>query len=232
MSVQAQFSKYSSSYESYNYIQKLACIELLSRIKNRSFYTVLELGCGSGQFYKLVDFPYEKYYAVDFSEQMCTLHPRHENLEVFCLDFDSNEFHRFLAQRKFDLVVAPSSLQWSCNLDLLMKKLQLVTNNIALSLFTNMTFKKLHDIVAIQSPIQSAEYYIKIITAYFRCEYEIKRYKLEFESKKEMFDYIKKSGISGGATLLSYKDAKKLYLEYDLNYLEFEILFITSFSKL
>ena len=57
-------------------------------------------------------------------------------------------------------------------------------------------------------------------------------YKLEFENKKDLFDYIKKSGVSGGNDSLDFKDAKKLYKEYNLNYLEFEVIFVKTISKL
>ena len=56
-------------------------------------------------------------------------------------------------------------------------------------------------------------------------------YKLEFGNKKDLFDYIKKSGVSGKKSL-SFSDSKKLYKEYDLNYLEFEVIFVKTVSKL
>ncbi len=50
--------------------------------------------------------------------------------------------------------------------------------------------------------------------------------------KKELFDYIKKSGVSGSSASLDFKNAKKLYKEYKLNYLEFEVIFVKTISKL
>ena len=68
---------------------------------------------------------------------------------------------------------------------------------------------------------------------YFKCEFETILYKLEFDNKKDLFDYIKKSGVSGGNASLDFADAKKLYKEYNLNYLEFEVIFETvTFEKL
>ena len=51
-------------------------------------------------------------------------------------------------------------------------------------------------------------------------------YKLEFEDTREMFKYIKKSGVSGSRNELSYKQIKALMEQYPLNYLEFEVVFI------
>ena len=72
----------------------------------------------------------------------------------------------------------------------------------------------------------------KAFSQYFDCEFETIMYKLEFDNKKDLFNYIKNSGVSGGSNTLDFKDAKKLYKEYGLNYLEFEVIFIKTFTKL
>ena len=51
-------------------------------------------------------------------------------------------------------------------------------------------------------------------------------YTLEFDSTREMFKYIKKSGVSGGEKKLSYKQTRYLMETYPLDYLEFEVLFV------
>jgi malonyl-CoA O-methyltransferase len=56
-------------------------------------------------------------------------------------------------------------------------------------------------------------------------------YTLEFENTREMLRYIKKSGVSGNRNVLSYKQTKSLMQEYPLSYLEFEVVYINSFSK-
>ena len=66
---------------------------------------------------------------------------------------------------------------------------------------------------------------------FFNCEFETILYKLEFDNKKDLFDYIKKSGVSGEKSL-SYSDSKKLYKDYPYNYLEFEVIFVKTISKL
>jgi len=63
---------------------------------------------------------------------------------------------------------------------------------------------------------------------YFNANFEILEYKLEFESVREMFRYIKRSGVSGSRNVLSYTQTKKLMREYPLSFLEFEIVFITT----
>ena len=41
-----------------------------------------------------------------------------------------------------------------------------------------------------------------------------------------MFNYIKKSGVSGGEKQLTYMQTKQLMKSYPLDYLEFEVLFV------
>jgi len=66
----------------------------------------------------------------------------------------------------------------------------------------------------------------KSFDTYFTCEYEVLNYKLEFENKKELFQYIKNSGVSGSQKSLSFEQSKRLYKNYDLGYLEFEVVFV------
>ena len=55
---------------------------------------------------------------------------------------------------------------------------------------------------------------------------EVIRYSLSFDSVRDMFRYIKRSGVSGNRNVLTYKGTKRLMETYPLDYLEFEVLFI------
>jgi len=72
----------------------------------------------------------------------------------------------------------------------------------------------------------SAQTIRELTDKYFDAKFEVVQYKLEFDSTREMFRYIKKSGVSASRSVLTYKEAKKLMQEYPLNYLEFEVVFI------
>ena len=98
-------------------------------------------------------------------------------------------------------------------------------------MFTSNTFKTIQNLTNTKSPILDEESIKKAFSRYFECEFETILYKLEFDNKKDLFDYIKKSGVSGSSEL-SYEKAKKLYKEYNLNYLEFEVIFVKTISKL
>jgi malonyl-CoA O-methyltransferase len=230
MSVKNQFSKHANEYNNYNIIQQIVAKALVRDITTKP-KKILEIGCGSGQVYKYISWDIEKYNAIDFVPSMCDLHPRNRQIEVSCYDFDSDKFMDFLEDNHFDIVISSSAMQWSKDLKKLVKNLSNSTNEINAVLFTSNTFKTIQKITGSESPILSLDEIKDSFSAIFDCEFEVHTYNLEFEKKKDMFDYIKKSGVSGASSILDFKNARKLYKEYNLNYLEFEVIFIKTVSK-
>ncbi len=230
MNTKNQFSKYAKEYSSYNIIQQICAKSLVRELKSKP-KRILELGCGSGQIFSNINWDFEKYLGIDSSKSMCKLHPKAKNLEIKCLNFDSEEFFDEIKKHKFDVVLSSSALQWSNNLSKIIKELSKITKEINAVLFTSNTFKTIQSITNSKSPILDEENIKKSFSKFFDCEFETIFYKLEFENKKELFDYIKKSGVSGSSEL-SYEKAKKLYKDYNLNYLEFEVIFVKTISRL
>ena len=230
MSVKNQFSKYAKEYKNHNIIQRIVAKSLVRELKFEP-KRVLELGCGSGQVYNNISWKIEFYKAIDFSSSMCELHPKGENIEVKCFDFDTQEFLDEIKDNSYDIVLSSSALQWSKDLSKIIKHLSYITNEINAVLFTSNTFKTIQELTKTKSPILDENSIKEAFSKYFKCEFETILYKLEFDNKKDLFDYIKKSGVSGEASL-DFKDAKKLYKEYNLNYLEFEVIFVKTISKL
>lgn len=231
MSVKNQFSKYAKDYNNYNIIQQIAAKALVRDIKTKP-KKILEIGCGSGQVYKYITWDIESYQAIDFSASMCELHPRADNVKIDCFDFDSEDFSNFLKNKEFDMVISSSAMQWSKDLKKLVKSLSKTTSEINAVLFTSNTFKTIQNITNTKSPILSLTEIKNAFSSSFVCDFEVQNYNLEFDNKKELFDYIKKSGVSGDSSNLDFKNAKKLFKEYTLNYLEFEVVFIKTVSKL
>jgi len=227
MTIENHFTKYANEYDNNNIIQRIVSKALVRDIKNNP-KNILELGCGSGQIFREISWPIASYTAIDFSDSMCELHPKDKNIEVKCFDFDSGDFKEYLKNKKYDLIISSSALQWSKDLPRLLENLSKVSNNFQAVLFTSNTFKSIYEITKQEKQILSPEE-IKNYFDLYDSEFEVLNYKLEFENKKEMFRYIKNSGVQGNASL-NYKDAKNLYKKYDLNYLEFEVVFVkTSF---
>jgi len=230
MSVKKEFSKYANQYNNHNIIQQIVAKSIVRDLKNKP-KRILELGCGSGQIFKYISWDIDYYKAIDFSASMCELHPKASYVKVECHDFDNISFHDSIKNEKFDVVLSSSALQWSKDLAKIVKRLTTVSNEINVVLFTSNTFKTIQNITNKKSPILSTDEIKSAFNQYCNCEFEVFNYNLEFDNKKELFDYIKKSGVSGGNSKLSYKDSKVLLQKYDLNYLEFEVIFIKAFSK-
>ena len=231
MSVKNQFSKYAKDYKNHNIIQQIVAKSLVRELKTKP-KRILELGCGSGQVYNHISWDLDFYKAIDFSASMCELHPRAKNVEIKCFDFDTVEFLNEIKNDTYDIVLSSSALQWSKDLSKIIKQLSLITKEINAVLFTSNTFKTIQNITKTKSPILDEQSIKEAFNKYFKCEFETIMYKLEFDNKKDLFDYIKKSGVSGGNSSLDFKDAKKLYKNYNLNYLEFEVIFVKTISKL
>ena len=231
MSVKNQFSKYAKDYKNHNIIQQIVAKSLVRELKTKP-KRILELGCGSGQVYNHISWDLDFYKAIDFSASMCELHPRAKNVEIKCFDFDTVEFLNEIKNDAYDIVLSSSALQWSKDLSKIIKQLSLITKEINAVLFTSNTFKTIQNITKTKSPILDEQSIKEAFNKYFKCEFETIMYKLEFDNKKDLFDYIKKSGVSGANESLDFKNAKKLYKEYNINYLEFEVIFVKTISKL
>ena len=231
MSVKNQFSKYAKDYKNHNIIQQIVAKSLVRELKTKP-KKILELGCGSGQVYNHISWDLDFYKAFDFSASMCELHPRAKNVEIKCFDFDTVEFLNEIKNDTYDIVLSSSALQWSKDLSKIIKQLSLITKEINAVLFTSNTFKTIQNITKTKSPILDEQSIKEAFNKYFKCEFETIMYKLEFDNKKDLFDYIKKSGVSGSNESLDFKNAKKLYKEYNINYLEFEVIFVKTISKL
>lgn len=230
MSVKNQFSKYAKQYKNHNIIQQIVAKSLVRELKGQP-KRILELGCGSGQVFNHIDWDIEYYKAIDFSSSMCELHPKADNIEVKCYDFDTQAFLDEIKDNNYDVVLSSSALQWSKDLSKIVKHLSYITNKINAVLFTSNTFKTIQEISDRKSPILDEDSIKKAFSKHFECEFETIQYKLEFDNKKDLFDYIKKSGVSGGSASLDFKMAKRLFKEYKLNYLEFEVIFVKTVSK-
>jgi len=227
LSVESEFSKYAKDYDDNNIIQRIVSRALVREIQTQP-KNILELGCGSGQIYRQIDWQIDNYLAIDFSKNMCDLHPRSKNVDVQCYDFDSDVFYKSIQDRaksqKFDMVISSSALQWSKDIDLLLKRIFSVSHTFHGVLFTSNTFKSIYEITKEPKKILSL---LEITNAFkpYNATFEVFEYKINFDSKKELFEYIKNSGVKGESNL-SYAKAKELYKKYPHLYLEFEVVFV------
>ena len=227
MKISSEFSKHAMHYDAYNIIQNRVVEKLLSHVKIKP-KNILDLGCGSGSLCKAIDWEYEHFTGVDFAPGMLELHPKSKKTECIYGDFNDKTLFDNLLTYNYDYIFSASALQWADDLDSLFKSIKQLNAPIALAIFTSNTFKTLNETAGVNSLLRSPQEIDKLQKKYFNAAYEVVNYKLEFESTRDMFRYIKKSGVSGSRKILSYKESKKLLNEYPLSYLEFEVAFIYS----
>lgn len=227
MKISSEFSKYASHYNSYNIIQKSVVEKLLGHVKSEP-KQILDLGCGSGSVCCAIEWEYERFCGVDFARGMLELHPKSSKIELIYGDFNDDKLFEYLLTYKYDFIFSASALQWANDLESIFSKIKQFNTPLALAIFTANTFKTINKTASIDSILKSADEVNELQKKYFDAEFEVVNYKLEFESTREMFQYIKKSGVSGSRKILSYKESKKLLHDYPLRYLEFEVVFIYS----
>ncbi len=221
-----EFDKNAQSYQRYKIIQTKVARHLVQGIKKRGKH-ILDLGAGSGEVYRAIDWEYERFIAVDMSANMLRLHPSKKVEKRLC-NFDEQKCLKLFSKEPIDLVISSSALQWSQDLDRTLATIANISSNVAFALFTSNTFATIHQMLGIDSPIYSKEEIVDTLCRHFMLHLETRAYRLFFLEKKDLFDYIKKSGVSSGRKRASIKELRTLIRDYPLNYLEFEVVFAWS----
>ena len=229
MGVKLEFSRRAGTYDQYNIIQRQVAESLVEMVADSAPKTVCDLGCGSGTVYRKICWPLEKYVAVDFSREMCALHPAGEVVSVIQCDFNEIScFRKVEEEGPYDRVFSSSALQWADDLDLLLGRVVALESPVALAVFTGNTFGTLLESAGLASPIRLPEELDRLAMKHFGRTWSYRQYSLTFEDRLEMFRYIKKSGVSGGKRRLNFSDARRMLREYPLDSLEFEVGFLVT----
>jgi len=230
-SLKDEFSRFAHSYDSYSIIQAEVATMLVSMLPEKKYRQIIDIGCGSGEVYKNVkkqQVSFEQFMALDSSAEMLYLHPSANNIQKIHADFNLDKAFEMLIlkEKEKNILLSSSALQWSKDLEFTLSSLAKKSNLALFAIFTANTFKTLHETAELNSPIYTQKVLKKNIEKYYKASFETKKYRLHFTSVREMFKYIKRSGVSGGGKRLSYKQTKHLMRYYPLDYLEFEVLFV------
>ena len=234
MNVIEEFSRFANLYETHNVIQQQVAKKLVDMIEYKDYKRILDIGCGSGSIYKNItknSIKFEEFVVADLSEEMLDIHPSSSKIKKISFDFNNINSFEDIGDKQYDIVISSSALQWSQDLDMTLKEISKLSDKFYFSFFTSNTFKTLHKIAGVKSPIYSKDFIKKYINRYYNSSFELINYRLDFNSVYDMLRYIKRSGVSGGKKQLSYKEIKQVIEDYPLDYLEFEVLFIKAVSK-
>jgi malonyl-CoA O-methyltransferase len=226
MNAQTQFSRFAEAYDDYNVIQRRVVGKLLDDLQGETPMRILDLGCGKGALHEALPWNPAHLLAVDFAPRMLELHPKGSNVECIYGDFNDTNLFEHLRYYRFERIFSASALQWSEDLDRTFSMVAALQAPVSLALFTAGTFKTLYETAGLKPMLASAAQIDEAASCHFGGSVETLTYRLAFESTREMFRYIKRSGVSGGRNVLGYKEAKQLMACYPLEYLEFEVCFV------
>lgn len=221
-----EFSRYAAEYGSRNVIQRLVADKLIAATADHP-KRILDLGCGNGTLYSLIDWEVDRFVGVDFSASMLSHHPTSSNVELILGNFNDPALFERLKQERYERIYSASALQWADDLNGVLKSLVSLKAPMSLAIFTAGTFKTLHECAGVEPLLRRSDEVIDIAEKHLDAQFEVVHYTLEFDSVREMFRYIKRSGVSGGRRVLDFSQTKRLMETYPLNYLEFEVVFIT-----
>ena len=225
-----EFSRFAGTYGRHNRIQAQVAEKLISMLPKKRYGAVLDLGCGSGEVYrnlKARDIAFDHLTAIDISAEMLHRHPSEKSVTKIQGDFNCPDDLKFLSSQRYDLLLSSSALQWSSDLNLTLSVLSKLSEHFYFAIFTSGTFQSLHRSAGIISPIRSEALIKETVMMHYDAVFETVRYTLQFDSVYKMLRYIKESGTSGGERRLSYAQMKQLLENYPLDYLEFEVLFVS-----
>jgi len=223
MKIRESFSQNADAYERVNTIQKRVLEELVARIDDAPSH-ILDIGCGSGGIYQTIDWPVKMFVGIDFAEGMLALHPKADNITLMYRDFNDPSLFDELSTYRFDRIISASALQWADDLDDVLADIAALNAPVSLAIFTANTFKTLYHTANLPPLLRSKEETIGLLEKHFQGDIEVLTYTRTFSSVREMFRYMKQSGVGAGRNVLGYKAMKQLMQSYPLDYLEYEIV--------
>lgn len=224
-----EFSRHAHTYDANTPVQQEVARYLLSKLTSRP-KTILDLGCGSGAIFRAIDWDVTSFTGVDSSYAMCQRHPITPSVRIINDDFDAQTLWTQL-NSFYDVIVSSSALQWSRDIEKILKHVSFTCKEAAFAIFTDKTFHSIYTASGLPTFLPNAQTLIQTSEKYFTCKHEIKTFKLFFEDNLSLFRYIKASGVSGGEKKLTISQTRALIKNYPHDYLEFEVLFIWAAPK-
>jgi len=233
MRVKEQFNKYASCYSNNSIIQARG-VELLTDALPKKLGVTIDLGCGNGRLFSALEkkgIESEHFFGVDFADSMLKLHPKSSSVTLLKADFNTQESFDMLQKLNANTLLSASALQWAKDINFTFKNCASTAPFGAFFLFCSGTFKTIHKIAGINSPIYPCTTLQEAFLKHYNATKVQKfNFELPFESTLQMLRYIQQSGVSGNLQL-PYSKLKRVLEHYPLKYLEFETMLLIGESK-
>lgn len=209
--IDKHFSRAARTYDDVAFAQKAIASELASLLpKDRGAQAkplnILEIGCGTGLFtsYILELFPDAEIDALDLSSSMIARAV--EKFSASKINFIEKDFREFKTEKRYDLILSSSTLQW-LDLEPTFKKVAELLNpkgKFLASIICKGTFSELHELrreIAPQKiPRKNLPEVSEILTAlpFPPAAHYQKEFKVYYPSAVDFLQSIRKLGITGG----------------------------------
>ena len=226
--VEKNFSRCANLYDEYSEIQSFAADELIKELPDHDFIRILEIGCGTGTYTRLLRerFNQARIKAVDISGSM--IEAARRKLHAGGIDFITADAEEIELFEKFDLVTSNAAFQWFSDAAGTISKYEnLLTDNGAMcfSTFGPLTFRELgialEKAFCVQGPICASKFLEKkeLEAVLKRCFGDIfvreRIVKRTYPSVIELLSRIKYTGSRGCGN-----DEKFLWLKRTVNEIE------------
>ena len=145
--IKRNFSRAAQYYDAYSTVQYRCALKLIDKVKANSLSKILDIGCGTGNYTKLLKdkYPAAQIKAVDISREMVKIAKKklqNSTIEFIIADAEVVDF-----KENFDLISSNASFQWFENLEgTLLKYRKLLNKNgvVLFSIFGPLTFYELN----------------------------------------------------------------------------------------
>ena len=208
--IRKSFSRYAPYYDSYCAIQDLCARELISRIKNNGFCNILDIGCGTGNYTRLLKekFPYARITAIDISDRMTQI--ARDKLKGSDIAFIANDAEAVRFKERFDLISSNAAFQWLGDLEKTLTHYRDLLKDggiISFSIFGPQTFYELDasikelfkkDISISASNFLEYSQTKRALNSYFdNVSLKERIYTEEYNTLRELLDKIRYTGTRG-----------------------------------
>lgn len=217
LAIRQKFSRAADSYDDYAKVQTDVARKLEAKLApfdtEKGIRTILEIGCGTGNFTALLatKFPGARIVALDFSPEMLVVarrKPLNKNVEFLCAEGEA--FLGAAPGKSFDLIAANGSLQWFSNIERALHNIGRILTadgTMSCTLFGPRSLQELgkglqavrvlsNNLAARSFPVQ--ERLLRALHKNFQdCSIEEELIVREYKSAHDLLLHIKKTGTSG-----------------------------------
>lgn len=231
------FDKAADSYDDYAIVQKQCGRDLLDMIPSVKDLQILELGTGTGNMIApLLKMQPSEYTGVDISEKMLQVARKRCSKNAIKQTFHCCDIMNFLAENNntYDLIYSNATLQWIADKPALFQQINkhmTSDGTFAFTLFSPKTFFELKNVLADyfpEKPALAADQFdsIEKVQQQLAASFDIVQtqrqiYLRRYDSIRELFQMMKKTGIQGNFRSdirFTRKTLKEIELEYIRRY--------------